>query len=128
MTLVFVYGTLMKNQYNNHYLKNEKFIGRGETVNKFSMTVSNTVPFLNRDEKYTIHGELYRISNETLKNLDKIESNGEWYVRRPVQITVDNEIYEAQAYFNDDKGEIDIPSGDYRNYIEELIKLYECTT
>ena len=37
MTFLFVYGTLKQGRGNNHYLKNQKFIGKAETSGPFKL-------------------------------------------------------------------------------------------
>lgn len=104
-TVVFVYGTLKRNFRNSHYLKNAKFIGDSETIEKFSMiTCSNynfPILFKNNElnlETQKIEGELYRVTPEILENLDFLERG--LYEKTLIEVLnkSNNNKYNAYAY------------------------------
>lgn len=72
-TTVFVYGTLKQDGYNHFLLKGTEFIGYATTTEKFQMVQVHTFPALLKKEYSTIHGECYRVDDETLKQLDMLE-------------------------------------------------------
>jgi gamma-glutamylcyclotransferase (GGCT)/AIG2-like uncharacterized protein YtfP len=118
--LLFVYGTLMSDLSNNWLLQNAKLIGKGTTKKKFSIHVSGTIPFLHDDEKeYKICGELYMVFAEELEEIDKLESNGDWYIRRLILVVVNGEEHLAWVYFNNEKG-LKLDHGDFDRYISDM--------
>lgn len=80
---VFVYGTLKKG-FNNHYLlDSSEFLGNAHSLSKFNMINLGGFPALlyNSDIGYSVTGELYNISPNTLKELDILEGEGSFYER-----------------------------------------------
>lgn len=119
---LFVYGTLMSGLNNCHFLSNSKMIGTGDTEELYSLHVSGSIPFLHDDEKlYKVKGEVYIVQNDTLKDIDLIESNGSWYNRKKIIVNVDNVQYECQTYFNNEKA-VKLNHGDFREYIDEMTR------
>lgn len=119
---VFVYGTLMSGLNNSEYMKEAMFIGKGQTVDKYSLHVSGAIPFLHDDEKkYQVEGELYKVSDELLAVLDLIESNGEWYHRKNISVIVDNKTCTCQAYFNNEKA-VPLEHGSFRRYVDKMTR------
>mmetsp|Transcript_43205 Transcript_43205/g.50051 ORF Transcript_43205/g.50051 Transcript_43205/m.50051 type:complete len:159 (+) Transcript_43205:46-522(+) len=128
---IFVYGTLRKGFYNHHFLEEDtEFIGKAKSVNEYKMTAreyiirggrKRAVPFVSKTPECSITGEIYEVSNNTLKLLDRLENHPFWYVREEVEfvLTEDNtdgepKVVKAWIYFNElDKGEIDVESGDF---------------
>lgn len=102
--LLFVYGTLKRGGYNSYLLKKAKFLGEGETLDKFAMYVngSGSVPFVIKNEKVsTIKGELYEVDKKTLKEVDSLEGHPFFYKREKVQVRLKDsgEVVEAWMYF-----------------------------
>jgi gamma-glutamylcyclotransferase (GGCT)/AIG2-like uncharacterized protein YtfP len=92
------------------------FIGEGLTKDYFSMHISGLIPFLHDEKEYHITGELYDVADKILKEIDQIEMNGEWYIRKQISIDVRGCEYIAYAYINNEKGE-KLDHGDYRLFI-----------
>jgi gamma-glutamylcyclotransferase (GGCT)/AIG2-like uncharacterized protein YtfP len=86
--LVFVYGTLRTGLRNHHLLSKEKLVcPKSNTESLGRLLVFYDRPFLLFDEKkYTIRGELYRVSSTTLGLLDKLEGHPRWYIRTHCRI------------------------------------------
>ena len=127
--LVFVYGTLMSNYSNSSLLKYSKKIGRGSTIENFTMYCS-VIPFVvecpSDETGYKIKGELYEVDEDTLKRLDKLEHHPSFYERKLVRVIIDeNSFYathhSAWMYFFPfiDSNMKRCTEGDYRNYIED---------
>ncbi|CAJ0578621.1 unnamed protein product, partial [Mesorhabditis spiculigera] len=87
--LVFVYGTLKKNEPNHHYLMATSgscdFIGNGRSVSKFPLIIATqfNIPMALRDRKRgkRIQGEVYKIDEEKLGYLDELEAYPDLYTR-----------------------------------------------
>lgn len=89
---VFVYGTL-KRGHSNHYLlegdnftKDTKFVGRCYIEGSYQMRHLGGFPGVQRADtgaglKNRVYGEVYVITEETLKALDIMEGNGHFFTR-----------------------------------------------
>jgi gamma-glutamylcyclotransferase (GGCT)/AIG2-like uncharacterized protein YtfP len=91
--LVFVYGTLKKNCGNHRLLEKAKYLGRAVTEKPMRLA-GRGVPFTwpsNHAEGLKLQGEVYDIGDvatdkqaaQTLLRLDRLESNGHVYERKP---------------------------------------------
>lgn len=85
LNYVFVYGTLKKGFYNDHYLEDSPFMGNAQVKGE----LLNIGPFpallgkKNDDSTPTwVQGEVYIVDNETLARLDRLESEGSLYHRK----------------------------------------------
>ena len=122
--LLFVYGTLMRDLWNNHLLYESTYLGECKTVYKHMITIDGKIPYLSqKEELFQVKGELYDVSYETLKDIDKLEFEGEWYHRKDIEVENDNTIIVAQAYFNDGEG-VRLESGDYKDFLYNYDKFY----
>ena len=86
---VFVYGTLMRGQWNDCLLKSGKYISNATTTGTYRMYRVCTFPGIVKDDSdsgYRINGELYEVDAETLKWLDRLESEGSLYSRETVTV------------------------------------------
>lgn len=118
--LVFVYGTLLSGQGNNHYLKNSKLLGKSITLG-FTMHDLGAFPALVEqdlglpDGENEIHGEVWEIDERTLDRLDYLEGVPHFY-RRKVTETI---FGPAWVYYNNAAVERhQIKSGNWVEYIE----------
>lgn len=119
--LVFVYGTLMKGQWNNERLNGGLFVGKGLTVEKYKMT-ANGVPYVSeRTPEVQIKGELYLIDDEAFARCDRLEGHPRVYRRKQIFVNdLDNGGRRvAWIYFNERTVGKPIPSGDFRIYRSE---------
>jgi gamma-glutamylcyclotransferase (GGCT)/AIG2-like uncharacterized protein YtfP len=86
--LLFVYGTLKRGFWNHYLLDREEFIGEAETKEKYAMYVSG-IPYVVKGEPVSrIKGEVYRVSSETLKLIDRLEGHPNWYRRELITVKV----------------------------------------
>jgi gamma-glutamylcyclotransferase (GGCT)/AIG2-like uncharacterized protein YtfP len=73
---VFVYGTLKRGYGNHHLLKNQLYLGKAKTKQKWAM-VGNGMPFPYvlsvNNLGYQVEGEVYMVDGLTLKALDRLE-------------------------------------------------------
>ena len=87
---VFVYGTLKAGFRNHRLLIDSEFIGNFKTLDRDYVMVSlGRSPAVRVDKLeggYQIEGEVYRVDDETLADLDRLEGNGSFYTRKLVPI------------------------------------------
>lgn len=85
---VFVYGTLKHGHGNHRLLEKATFLGRCYITGTYRLLDLGWYPGLVLDQntpKSNIFGEVYRITQETLDDLDILEGNGSYYTRTQVQ-------------------------------------------
>ena len=111
MNIVFVYGTLKKGFPNSHIMKNSKFLGTGETVDKMQMhsCVNKQFPFvIDSDKKSNIRGEAYLIDDDTEKDLDYLEGVPNLYIRKIKDIKLDTgNTVQALMYIKNEDNYVD---------------------
>lgn len=115
--LVFVYGTLKREQFNHHRLNGSKFIGTARTMDNFAMYGSG-IPFVRMSEHaYPIYGEVYEVNRRTLIDLDWLEGHPTSYERRLVPVYV-QQLGSARAwlYFHDRAGGTRLKKGVWNGY------------
>jgi gamma-glutamylcyclotransferase (GGCT)/AIG2-like uncharacterized protein YtfP len=89
--VVAVYGTL-KSGHGNHdrLMGKAKFLGTGETFTKYPMVVSGIPYLIDRAGKgHHVKVEVYRVTTDELRSLDKLEGHPDWYVRSALTIKMD---------------------------------------
>ena len=94
---VFVYGTLMRFQRANHMLQTGVYVGEG-VLPDYAMYHLGRYPGIKPCPGEQVQGELYRVDNATLRQMDDYEENGSLYHRTPVVLMVDGQAVEAEAY------------------------------
>lgn len=117
--LVAVYGTLKKG-FGNHerFLSDSKFIGKGETFDKYPLIVKGLPYLINKKGTGEwVNVEVYRVSNEVLADLDALEGHPTWYQRKKIAVLVGKKVMYCWVYFNG----TEVPSG------EKLHKSYTKT-
>ncbi len=103
--LLFVYGTLKRGFGNHYFLRHCEFLGEGETVEKYAMYICG-VPYVVSSEKVsTIKGELYRVGEKVLKEIDRLEGHPWGYKREKIKVCLeDGSIVFAWMYFGNGIG------------------------
>lgn len=103
--LVFVYGSLRKGLNNHHFLNNSEYIGDYTSKEQFYLITYKTLkfPYLLEDlefdrPKTNIKGEIYKVNEDVLKNLDNLESNSVIYQRKKYEFFNDKNSIEAYVY------------------------------
>lgn len=101
--LLMVYGTLMNNFHNNGLLKEQKYLGKCETKEKYTMYV-NGIPYVFPDkETSTIKGELWEVSGEDyIQDLDSLEGHPDWYERKEIEVDFNGKSITVWLYFMPD--------------------------
>ncbi len=77
--LVFVYGTLMKGEANQHYLENSKYVATA-TIKGYDMYNVGWYPAITPGEGIVI-GELYQVPIKDLPAIDMLEGEGTLYAK-----------------------------------------------
>jgi len=70
--LIFVYGTLKKGECNHHVLEQSECLGLFETEPNYQLYDHDDYPGLAHGSN-SINGEIYRIDDKTLSQLDVLE-------------------------------------------------------
>lgn len=113
--LIFVYGTLRKGFGNHMYLEKAEFLGMARTKEKYTMRVSGIpIPCVSKEPTSHIIGEVYKVNEIELMNIDSLEGHPNWYKRELVRVVLSSgKELEAWMYFNENgEGEI-VKSGDF---------------
>ena len=101
--LVAVYGTLKKD-YSNYYsyLTNSKYIGKGETKDKYPLVISG-LPYLieSKGQGHHVEVDVFKVSSSKLIDLDRLEGHPNWYRRKQIDIKlIDGKVLSCWIYFN----------------------------
>ena len=94
MTVLFVYGTLMRGGRYHEVLANARFCGEACTPPCFALVDLGEYPALVPHGEKRVSGELFQVDDQTLAAIDEFE--GDLYERRPIQLEGG---VEAEAYF-----------------------------
>lgn len=88
---VFVYGTLKRGIHNHHLLEKSEFIGNAYTVDTFKMYTVGFPIIMPADgpDAWAVYGEVYDVDDDTLKRLDNLESEGSMYLRKPINVVLE---------------------------------------
>ncbi|MFA7083192.1 MAG: gamma-glutamylcyclotransferase family protein [Arcobacteraceae bacterium] len=120
---VFVYGSLKSGFYNHFLLENALKIDNATTLDTFLMypNINYFFPFLFKaishediKKSISVKGELYKINNELLSELDILEGvSAGFYNRETIEVrTLDNIVQKAYVYIANnsllDSNEVDI--------------------
>jgi len=110
---VFVYGTLKQGYGNHNFLENSEFVGNAYTFDKYSLYIDN-IPFVVNVPVSHIQGELYRVDQKTLSEVDRLEGHPYFYKRKRVNIKLESgKLTRGWLYFGPESiGKLE-PSGKY---------------
>lgn len=87
---IFVYGTLLKGQRNyTHYLAPNEPCASA-VLNGYHMFDIGSYPGI-VPGKGNVKGEIYRINARQLSAIDRLEVEGDLYIRTPVTVTIDDD-------------------------------------
>lgn len=101
VNLLFVYGTLRRNNINNHILISHGAIYRSEykTHDKYKMYATNSYPYILPDNSGTyIIGDVYYVSDNLMELLDGLEGHPHQYTRTIINVCDINNIITVYAY------------------------------
>ena len=80
---VFVYGTLMRGEFNHSVLNGSdvKYVGEGITKRGFTLYSLGPFPGMVSGGSNAVVGEIYEVGDFTLMQLDGLESHPDFYRR-----------------------------------------------
>ncbi|NLW44999.1 MAG: gamma-glutamylcyclotransferase [Syntrophomonadaceae bacterium] len=88
--LVFVYGTLMRGEgnYRRFFQGNPEveFVDEGVAEGLGLYNVTKYYPGAVREEGAFTKGEVFRVSRRVLRKLDRLEDEGDLYIRQKMQV------------------------------------------
>ena len=99
-TVLFLYGTLKRGMSNHHRVAGE-FLGEARTRPLYRLYALGWHPGLVgpvEDGGVAIAGELWRVGEDVLAQLDEFEGVPTWFERRPVAVEGWDESVEAYFY------------------------------
>jgi len=123
---VFVYGTLRRNGTNHQLMKGAELAAERAWTNGKLFDTGCGYPAIKESPSGTVYGELYLVTAEQLKGLDKLEDYQEGgrnnlYDRKKQTVFHDDSQTEAYVYtiarHNEKMLKTPIPSGDWSAYL-----------
>ncbi len=108
-TLVFVYGTLKRGHRNHDLLVGQEFLHEARTVPRYRLYDCGSYPCLVEDPErgVAVHGEIWRVDEESLAALDELEEVPDVFVRQEVALEASPAPVVAYFYRGDVTGFID---------------------
>lgn len=95
---VFVYGTLLKGERNHNYFLHDSTCLGTATLSGYDMYDLGTYPGIVSGSG-RVKGEVYEVSEETLRGLDYLEGEGSLYIRKQAEVTTEKgEVILAYIY------------------------------
>ena len=117
--LVFTYGSLLTGLGNHRVIAAAELIGEAITEAGWTLVSLGGFPGAIEGGEIAIVGELYRVSDATLANLDQLEGNGSFYTRLERKIiTTDGREHTAWIYAlpSENLNRTIVESGDWREF------------
>lgn len=119
-THLFVYGTLMRGESRHRHLAGQTFVAEAQTQPDYRLfNVGDFPALVSASPGRPIAGELWLVSDETLRELDDVEGTDEGlYARVPVHLPspFDNVVAETYIYLQSVDGLPEI-NGNWRDRI-----------
>ena len=112
--LIFVYGTLMRDEINHRLLATARFVAEAQTEPCFELFDLGHFPAMSTSGQTVVRGEVYAVDDQTLVRLDRLEGHPEFYQRTPIRLADGQEV---QTYLMGDarmRRRPAILSGDWR--------------
>ncbi|MFI5399902.1 MAG: gamma-glutamylcyclotransferase [SAR324 cluster bacterium] len=114
---VFVYGSLLQGGVNHGLLREATLIGPGHTLPAYRLVDLGPYPGMVAPGTTAVAGEVYRVPERLLAELDRLEEHPETYVRSTVRLSDGRE---AVAYLLRPRhaaGRSEVANGDWRDYL-----------
>ena len=87
---IFVYGTLKRGHGNyERLMRRATFLGDAITAPYWRLGSCGSFPILQRGN-CCVHGEVFNVDRATLRQLDRLESEGTMYQRRRIYVTMED--------------------------------------
>lgn len=93
--LMFTYGTLMRGKRNHHFMKNCVYVGEA-TLDGYGLLEIGTYPGAIPLKGKTVHGEIYKVDEESKIKIDLLE--GSQYVCKESFVSKDGKTYCVKFY------------------------------
>lgn len=106
MINVFIYGSLKRDYHNHYLLENSEFIGEVSTKSRYPMVnVEEYFPYLINKSGvgHNVKGELYKVDEYTLAQLDILEGYPDFYTREYITVVHYGIELSAIVYFVKDE-------------------------
>ncbi|WP_400247859.1 gamma-glutamylcyclotransferase [Niallia sp. JL1B1071] len=123
IVLVFVYGSLLKNEVNHYMMTNYSCTAEDVWIYGKLYDASLEYPFLIMDDHKKVYGELYEVPLEELPILDEFEyyepeGKDNLYERKVVTVYKDTETWQAFVYVCNQEEMLkkEITEGNWRAY------------
>lgn len=87
--LVAVYGSLKSGFHNHSLLSTSKLVGKGRTVNRFTMYSLGSFPAITHNPVANIEVEVYSVSDKVFTRLDMLEGHPSFYKREEVYVVLE---------------------------------------
>lgn len=99
---VAVYGTLKINNSNYYrFLSDSQYIGDGTTKDKYPLIIENLPYLINKKGVgHKVIVDVFKVTDEVMLRLDKLEGHPNWYQRKQIPIIVDGVTIKCWVYFN----------------------------
>jgi len=101
MQVIFVHGNFRQGCKDHQMVAGEVCLGRAETAEQYALCIMDSKPLVTKRPVSTIKGEVYEVSDETLRSLDRREGYPHSTKRERVPIRLaDNRMVDAWLYFS----------------------------
>ena len=90
--LLFVYGTLMRNERAHQHLSGAHFVASAHTAPCFQLLNAGSFPAMVASGAQAVVGELWRVPPDLLARIDRYEGVPHLYQRLPVQLADGTEV------------------------------------
>ena len=97
MSYLFTYGTLMKGQRASGLMEGCKYVGDG-VLQGYGLYEAGEYPAAVPVEGFNVYGEVYEIDDGMLKDFDAYEDEGDLYIRKLLEIEMDQGKMDAWVY------------------------------
>lgn len=110
MSYLFTYGTLMKGQRASSMLKDAEYVGDG-VLQGYGLYETGEYPAAVPVDGFRVYGEVYEIEDGMLKDFDAYEIEGDLYVRKLLEIEMEQGTIDAWVYeYNRSTEELELRS------------------
>jgi gamma-glutamylaminecyclotransferase len=110
----------MQREQNHRLLAESAFLGEARTEEGFTLHDFGGYPGMTKGGSGRVSGEVYEVTPEILKALDKLEGHPDWYQRTLIAL---DDVRRVETYLvtvNQLQGARLISSGDWRKRTEKL--------
>jgi gamma-glutamylaminecyclotransferase len=114
---LFVYGSLLRGGKHHGLLREAALIGLGRTPPAYRLVDLGPYPGMLAEGATAVAGEVYRVPERTLSELDRLEEHPETYVRSTIRLSDGREVVTYLLRARLAAGRPEVASGDWRAYL-----------